>query len=107
MLAFFRCPSYVIWPSRCLNSTKIVSKVYQKSVKMEAWGGSGGSWGSSWRHLGPKTAQSSKKLEKVSSSTLPQGPSWEPKFEKKVIWRHFVSFFSSCFCESRFFIDFR
>ena len=45
---------------------------------MEAWGGSGGSWGSSRRHLGPKTAQSSKKLEKVISFAPPRGQVGSP-----------------------------
>ena len=46
---------------------------------MEAWGGSGDSWGSSWRHLGPNTVQSSKKLKKVSPWTPPRGPQGDPK----------------------------
>ena len=40
---------------------------------MEAWGGSGDSWGSSWGHFGPKTAQSSKKMKKVTCPP-PPGP---------------------------------
>ena len=61
------------------NITKIWSKSYKKEAKMEAWGGSGDSWGSSWRHLGPNTAQSSKKLKKVSPSTPPRDPQGDPK----------------------------
>ena len=57
---------------------------------MEAWGGSGDSWGSSWRHLGPKTAQTSKKLEKVSSSTPPKGARGAAKSGQK---RHLDDFF--------------
>ena len=40
---------------------------------MEAWSGSGGSWESSWRHLGPKTAQSSKKGRFWPSPGPPRG----------------------------------
>ena len=40
---------------------------------METGGGSGGSWESSWRHLGPKTAQSSKKGRFWPSPGPPRG----------------------------------
>ncbi len=42
---------------------------------------------------GPKL----KKTRKSESINPPQGASWEPKFDKNVIWIHFMSFFSSCF----------
>ena len=42
---------------------------------------------------GPKV----KKTRKSEFADPPKGASWEPKFDKNVIWRHFMSFFSSCF----------
>ena len=50
-----------LWHLGCRKSVEICSTSSQKSVKREAWGGSGGSGRSPWRHLGPKMAQSSKK----------------------------------------------
>ena len=73
---------------------------------MEARDGSGGSWGSSWRHLGPNTAETSKKLEKMSRSTPPWEPAGQPKLDQKVTWTHFFMFFGVCFFEICFFIDF-
>ena len=50
---------------------------------METWGGPGGSWGGSWRPLGPKTAQSSQKVEKVNPSTPPPGAKLGAKIGEK------------------------
>ena len=81
-----------LWHLGCRKSVEICSRSSQKSVQREAWGGSGGSGWSPWRHLGPKMAQSSKKHEKRRITTYPLGTSGEPKFDKNVIWRHFLSF---------------
>ena len=75
------------------NNRKIYQKSDQKSVQMEAWGGPGGSWGRPGSHFGPKAAQSSKNLEKVTWRTPPREPSWEPKLETKATRMHFLSFF--------------
>ena len=62
---------------------------------MEARGGSGGSWGRAWRHLGPKTAQSSKILEKVTWWTPSTGTLLGAKIgEKRYLEIFFVVSFS-------------
>ena len=58
---------------------KATSKPETNMQKPEPWGGPGGSWGRFWRHFGPKTAQSSKILEKVTWRTPPRDPTWQPK----------------------------
>ena len=68
-----------LWPLGCRKSVEICSTSSQKSVKREAWGGSGGSGRSPWRHLGPKMAQSSKKHSKNRISTYPPGDQWGTK----------------------------
>ena len=73
MLAFVRFISYALRPLRRLKITNICQQIHQTSVKMEAWGGPGGSWGRSWRHSGSKTAQSSKNFDKVTWSTPSPG----------------------------------
>ena len=73
MLVCFWFPSSVLRILRCLKITEPFVKIYQKSVKMEIWGGSGSSWGSSWRHFGPNMAQSWKNLKKVTWRTPPGG----------------------------------
>ena len=55
------------------KSVQNLPKSCEKAWKMEAWSGSGGSWESSWRHLGPKTAQSSKKGRFWPSPGSPRG----------------------------------
>ena len=62
---------------------------------METRGGSGGSWGRAWRHLGPKTAQSSKILEKVTWWTPSTGTLLGAKIGEK---RDLESFFVVFFC---------
>ena len=68
-----------LWHLGCRKSVEICSTSSQKSVKREAWGGSGGSGRSPWRHLGPKMAQSSKKHSKRRISTYPPGDQWGTK----------------------------
>jgi len=64
MLAFFFLSFLSSSAIRRSKNQKKVTKNLPKLVKMEAWSGSGDSWGSAWRHFGPKKAQSSKKVEK-------------------------------------------
>ena len=54
---------------------------------MDARGGPGGSWGSSWDHFGPQGrprgvpgTPGDEKESKTDFATPPQGPSWEAKF---------------------------
>ena len=56
-----------------------------------------GSPGALLGSLGPLSLKSIQKHQKSDLEDPPQGPSWEPKSEKKVTWRHFVSFFSVFF----------
>ena len=58
MLAFFAYDFYVLRHLWYRKITKICSESDEKETKMEAWGGSGDSWGSSWRHLVPNRTQS-------------------------------------------------
>ena len=55
-------------------------------ICMDDWGCSGGSWESSWRHLGPKTAQISTKIDLVTWWP-PWEPNRQPKLDNKIIWR--------------------
>ena len=93
-LDFFSTPFGIQGVEKAWKSDK---KSSPTSIKMEAWGDPGGSWGSTWRHLGAKSAQSSKNLKKVTSRTPPLGTSGEPKFEKNAVGRHFLSFFCRYF----------
>ena len=68
-----------LWHLGCRKSLEICSTSSQKSVKREAWGGSGGSGWSPWRHLGPKMAQSSEKHAKRRITTYPPGDQWGTK----------------------------
>ena len=64
---------------------KIIKITFQnthKSLKIEVWGGPGGSRGRSWSHFGPRAAQDSKKAEKHGPVTLPRLPKWRPKCTK-------------------------
>ena len=87
------------------ESLKSDKKSRPKSIKMETWGGPGGSWGSSWRHLGPKSAQSSKNLKKVTSRTPSPGAKLGAKIEKSHPELFFDVFVWVCF-GVRFCIDF-
>ena len=74
---------------------------------MEARGGSGGSWGRAWRHLGPKTAQSSKILEKVTWWTPSTGTLLGAKIGEKPDLETFFVVFLFVLFRGSFFIDFR
>ena len=74
---------------------------------MEAWGGPGGSWGRPGSHFGPKTAQSSKNLEKVTWRTPPpRGAKLGAKIGEKSDTDAFLIVFLMYLFETRFFINF-
>ena len=83
-----------------IDGVEKASKSDQKAFKNRLkWrpgvvlGALGGAPGGIWAPSRPKA----KKTRKSEFADPPQGASWEPKFDKNVIWRHFMSFFSSCF----------
>ena len=73
MLSFFLFFVYMVWSLCSTKSLKKQSKINPKSLKIEARGGSGGSWGRPGRHFGPKAVQSRKKGGSWPLSGFPLG----------------------------------
>ena len=79
-------------PQNDKNYKKQASKIEQKSSKIDARRGPGGSWGRFWDHFGPQREPSRKNDEKGTSPTPPGlllgtlGRPWAPS------GRHFLRF---------------
>ena len=86
LFLFLRYSAFMVSKNH-LNLTKKLPKVGKN-------GGLGWLWGllgELLEALGPQDGPKFKKGRKMEFVTPPQGASWEPKFDKNVIWRHFVA----------------